>query len=260
MCVGTVSVADEIEEFDKRFIDLRTAAFEDLDNSNVSVKQLRCKLMTLPTSIQNENKHFVKSNYSLFQTAKSIEDIFLELNFYLCVIDFSLLEHIIKEFGSKQLKELMSCYAQDMTKFKARTTISDALKHLPKRDDPPKEFSRLTMKFNSDADVATLENLDEYRKRFADEFLLCHFVFFLSNIGKGSLLVTWLVPTVLVAFIKDEITKKDASFFLSNNIVKLSLEGKQLYPSTTEVYNYDHSIKKSIYIANNFPETTFSWF
>ncbi len=196
--------------------------------------------MALPSSIKNENKDFVMSNFSHFKKAESIEDIFLLLDFYLSYLDFSLLEHIIEQFGSDRLKEDMSRYAQDMTQFKTKTTINNALKYLPKPDSSgrqkPEGFSLLTKKVDVDVNATTLEKLDEYRKKFANELSLSHFAFLLFDVNKSSLLVTWLVPTAVGVFIRNEISKKDISFFLKINILKLSLDGEQLYPAPTKVH------------------------
>ncbi len=193
----------------------------------------------------NENKDFIISKYFLFEKAESIESIFLYLNFYLSFIDFSLLEHIIEQFGSDSLKQDMSSYAEDMRKFRMKTTINKVLDYLPKISDAPADYSRLTVKFDFDIQTATLEDLDTYRKRFASEFLLSQLALSLSDLQESSLLVTWLVPAAVGAMISnqvqeksssfflrisDQVQKKSSSFFLSNSILKLSLEGERLYP------------------------------
>ncbi len=229
-----------MNDFDQRFVVLRRTAVKEITESKISVIEFRQGLMTLPASRQNINEDFLLSKYSLFEKAKSIESIFLHLNSYLSYLDFSLLEHIIEQFGSERLKDDMSCYAQDMAQFKTRTTISDALKYLPKprsRDrQKPEGFSLVTEKLDVDVNVTTLEKLDEYRKNFADELSLSHFAFFLFDVDKSSLLVTWLVPTAVGIFISDKISKKDVSFILKMNILKLSLDGEQLYPAPTKVH------------------------
>ncbi len=227
--LGTTT-ADCIKEFDKRFIDLRKIALKEITEKGVTVTDFRQTLMNLPCPITNENKEFIISKYYLFKKAESIEDIFLYLNFYLSFIDFSLLEHIIEQFGSVSLKQNMSNYAKDMRKFKMKTPVSEALDHLPKFSDAPADYSRLTVKLNLDVQTATLEDLDTYRKRFASEFLLSQLALSLSDLQESSLLVTWLVPAAVGAMISDQVQKKSSSFFLSNSILKLSLEGERLYP------------------------------
>ena len=142
-------------------------------------------LMNLPYAIANENEEFVTSKYSLFKKAELIEDIFLHLNFYLSFIDFSLLEHIIEQFGSDSLKRDMSSYAEDMRQFRMYTPVSEALDHLPKISDAPADYSRLTVKFDFDVHTATLEDLETYRKRFASEFLLSQLALSLSDVQES---------------------------------------------------------------------------
>ena len=228
--LGTTT-ADLIKEFDRRFRDLRKIALEEITEKRIPVTEFRQTLMNLPCPITNENKDFIISKYFLFKEAKSNESIFLHLNFYLSFIDFSLLEHIIEQFGSDSLKRDMSSYAEDMRQFRMKTPVSEALDHLPKISDPPADHSRLTVKFAVDVQTATLESLETYRKRFASDFLLSQLALSLFDLQESSLLVTWLVPAAVGAMISDQVQKR-SSFCLSNNILKLSLEGECLYPMT----------------------------
>ncbi len=227
--LGTAT-ADCIKGFETRFIDLRKIALNEIAEKGVTVTDFRRTLMTLPSYMTNENKDFIISKYFLFEKAESIETIFLYLNFYLSFIDFSLLEHIIEQFGSDSLKQNMSCYAEDMRQFRIKTPVSEALDHLPKMSDAPADYSRLTVEFDFDVHTATLEDLETYRKRFASEFLLSQLALSLSDLQESSLLVTWLVPAAVGAMISDQVQKKSSSFVLSNSILKLSLEGERLYP------------------------------
>ena len=213
-----------------RFINLRKRALKEVTENGVTVTEFRQTLMTLPSPITNENEDFIKSKYPLFEDAKSVESIFLHLNFYLSFIDFSLLEHIIEQFGSDSLKRDMSSYAEDMGHFRMNTPVSEALDHLPRNSDPPAGYSRLKAKLDFDVKTATLEDVDTYRKRFASDFLLSQLALSLFDLQESSLLFTWLVPAAVGAMISDQVQKKSSSFFLSNNILKLSLEGECLYP------------------------------
>ncbi|XP_064392953.1 uncharacterized protein LOC135340532 isoform X2 [Halichondria panicea] len=226
---GTTT-ADLIKEFDRRFRDLRKIALEEITEKRIPVTEFRQTLMNLPCPITNENKDFIISKYFLFEKAESIESIFLYLNFYLSFIDFSLLEHIIEQFGSDSLKRDMSSYAKDMRHFRINTPVSEALSYLPKISDATAGYSRLTVKIDFDIQTATLEDVETYRKRFASDFLLSQLALSLFDLQESSLLVTWLVPAAVGAMISDQVQKKSSSFFLSNNILKLSLKGECLYP------------------------------
>ena len=224
------TTADCIHKFETRFMDLQTKALDEIDEKQITVTQFRRKLMIMPSSIKSENKDFILSKHSLFEKAESIESIFVHLNFYLSYIDFSLLEHIIEQFGSDSLKRDMSSYAEDMRQFRMKTSVSEALDHLPRSSDAPAGYSRLTVKFDCDVHTATLEDLETYRKRFASDFLLSQLALSLFELQESSLLVTWLVPAAVGALISDQVQKKRSTFFLSNSILRLSLEGECLYP------------------------------
>ena len=213
-----------------RFINLRKRALKEVTEKGVTVTEFRQTLMTLPSPITSENEDFIMSKYSCFEEAKSIESIFVHLNFYLSFIDFSLLEHIIEQFGSDSLKRDMSSYAEDMRHFRMNTPVSEALDHLPRNSDLPAGYSRLKAKFACDVQTATLEDVDTYRKGLAKRCLLSPLALSLFDLQESSLLVTWLVPAAVGAMISDQVQKKSSSFFLSNSILKLSLEGECLYP------------------------------
>ncbi len=235
--LGTTT-ADSIKEFETRFMDLRKIALKEITEKRIPVTDFRQTLMTMPSSIKNENKDFILSNYSLFEEAKSIESIFVHLNFYLSFIDFSLLEHIIEQFGSDSLKRDMSSYAEDMRHFRMETPVSEVLNYLPRNSDPPAGYYRLTLKSNFDVYTATLEDVDTYRKRFAREFLLSQLALSLFDLQESSLLITWLVPAAVGVLISDQMQKTTASFFLSNSILSLSLKGECLYPPMAKVKVY----------------------
>ena len=183
-------------------MNLQTKALDEIDEKRITVTQFRRKLMIMPSSIKSEHKNFILSNYSLFEEAKSIESIFKYLSFYLSFIDFSLLEHIIEQFGSDSLKRDMSSYAEDMRHFRINTPVSEALSYLPKTSDAPAGYSRLTVKIDFDVQTATLEDVETYRKRFASDFLLSQLALSLFDLQESSLLVTWLVPAAVGAMIK----------------------------------------------------------
>ena len=204
------------------------SALQEVTDSCVSITEFRQRLMTLPSTITNEHEQFLLQKYPLFEKAESIEGIFLHLNFYLSFIDFSLLEHIIEHFGSESLKQRMKQYSEDMRQFRMTTTISEVIPHLPQKSHSPQGYSKLEVKANIDCKTSTLEDLDQYRKRFASEFSLSKFALFLSNIKKSSLIVTWLVPSALVQSLGNRISK-ELSIFAAMNILKITLDEDHYY-------------------------------
>ena len=193
----------------------------------------RQNLMTLPHSISKQHEEFIIGKHSIFKQAESIEDIFLHLNFYLSFLDFSLLEHIIKHFGSPGLQQKMNRYSRDIELFRTETPVADIIPHLSGRPEPPPQFVRLKMKLNLDPRTCTLEDLEQHRKKFGSEFSLSKFAFFLMELGEGSLVQICLIPSDIVPTLKDRIQQKSVTFFLELDILKLSVNKECFYPSST---------------------------
>ena len=225
------SPAKQVEWFERRFHDLRTSALTEV--KDIPVACFRQTLMTLPNAISKEHETFIMEKYSVFMQAESVEYIFAHLNFYLSFIDFSLLEHIIEHFGSPSLQQKMKRYSRDMKIFRSETSVADIISHLSGRPEPPLHFARLKMKLNFDPKTCTLEDLEQHRKKLGGEFSLSKFALFLVEIGEGSLVEVYLVPSDIVPALKDLVQKKSLTFFLNLEILKLSVNEECLYPCST---------------------------
>ena len=225
------SPAKQVEWFESRFYDLRTSALTEV--KDIPVARFRQTLMTLPNAISKEHETFIIDKYSVFMEAESVEYIFAYLNFYLSFIDFSLLEHIIKHFGSHGLQQKMKLYSKDMEMFRTETSVADIIPHLSGRPEPPPHFARLKRKLDFDPKTCTLEDLEQHRKEFGSEFSLSKFALFLVEIGEGSLVEVYLIPSDIVPALKDLVQKKSLTFFLNLEILKLSVNEECLYPFST---------------------------
>ena len=186
--------------------------------------------MTLPHAISKEHEQFLLTKYPLFEKATSIESIFLHLNFYLSFIDFSLLEHIVKHFGSPSLKQNMKSYSKDMEMFRTETPVADVIPYLSGRPEPPPHFAKLKMTLNFDPKTCTLEDLEQHRKKFGSEFSLSKFALFLMELGEGSLVEICLIPSDIIPSLKYLDQQKSPSFFHELNVLDLFVNEECLYP------------------------------
>ena len=231
MSIDSAKVVTMIEHFERRFHDLRVTAASEVAVKGITIQAFRRTLTALPLNITNEHKKFFRENYSLFEEAKSIESIFSHLNFYLSFIDFSLLEHIVEHFGSDRLQRDMKSYSKDMRTFRMETMVNDVIPHLPLRSDSPQHYSKLSLKVNFDTATNSLEDVDQYRKRFASEFLLSEFMFFLKEVKEGSLLLVGLIPRALVSLLTHRIQNCDPGLFSQKlHIHEVCVSGKIIYP------------------------------
>ena len=221
-----LTIERKIEIFEDRFVDLRRITCTELENKGTSPQDLRITLMTLPSGAARQHRDFITNNYPIFQKAKTIEEIFIPLNFYLSFLNYNLLAHIVKHFGSQSLQQRMKSYSKDMMLFQKETMISDIVPYLRQEFNCPKDYSKLELKVDIDITTTSLEDLEEIRKQFANEFLLPNFALFLANLRKSSLLIVWLIPSDFIpTLVKSIEAGNKSSFFAELHVFEISADG-----------------------------------
>ena len=170
-----MSVTQQIEEFEDRFINLVHNAQVEIVEKHTPVSKFRRTLFLLPLSIRADHHRFLSENALNLEKAESINEFFWYLNLYWNFIDYNLLEHIIRRHGSDYLKAKMEEYIQDLAQFKRTTTISQICGLARRwciRRDLPQHFALLSTKLNKGPSEYTLAELEDFRVLFCREFSL----------------------------------------------------------------------------------------
>ena len=226
-------MSERISKLEEWFSQLKKQLLSELkSNETVSPPIILESLAMLPLTLQAEYKKYVMENLSTLAAASSVSMLFIQLSFNFTFIDHGLLEHLIKTFGSSQLKCDMSAYAEEIQVFLDETTVSQLGEHWPGRQDLPPHFDKLLMTINKDPGQCSLRMVNDLRKRFCSEVHLSDVVFVLIGIGKAnSFLVVLMVPSVLGPKLVESIVGVDDSFYQRECIIAVSLNQRQLYLS-----------------------------
>ena len=211
------------------FESLALSCLCELDERQVGMRKFRTSLMLLPATIKLEHTAFLKENLPTFLKAEGLEEIFMHLNLYWNFIDYSLLDYIIDRFCSEELKREMSQYRAELAKFRRETTIRQMIHSWPGRVEPPPTFTEFTSTLDRDAGTFTLEELEELRMKICSEFSLSNFILMFRGVVEGSLIITWFVPSSIVAQLRLDLLAKAVSkspFFQENAITSVSIDGE----------------------------------
>ena len=197
----------------------------------MDVKQIRKHIMALPYKLKRDVSHMVG------EYAPTIR-LFVYLDATIWnFIDYPLLEHIIRQFGSVQLRKEMERYVASLSLFFKETTVSQLIQYWPGRKETPPNYCKVTVRINLDPDRCTLEQLDMLRKDLCGQFLppLSEFSLLLSNLSKSSVIVRWLIAIDLVPILMSEIQKaENSSFFMANQIENLWVRDIAVYPDPNQ--------------------------
>ena len=122
-------IREEGAQLQTRFVTVLTHTkicfIEKEAESGKFLMKFRITLTTLPLSNKYQDLYFLKREKDRIKKAKDIEEIFDILEPYWNYVDYALLEHVIEEFGTSELKEEMKKYIAELEQFEKKTTVQD---------------------------------------------------------------------------------------------------------------------------------------
>ena len=234
----SADIASKIETLEDRFDDLRTRIVEELSaKRGITIEKLLDKLTSLPVALKREYQASIAPHIASMRTETQINDLFItHLNPLTSFIDYGLIDHVIRKFGSNSLKRDMQSYCSEMVKFMKETTIKQVLNHLPGQTEIPPKFSLIEAKIGENASECTLEQLNTIRKRYCSEVKLSEIVFHLvAVVESNSFIVRWLVPSSLLPDVVEYTQNVNQSFYRKCKITSLTLDRMWLFLSEAEI-------------------------
>ena len=158
--------------------------------------------------------------------------VFLQFSPLFAFIDYDLLDHLIRTFGSTELKSETALYIEDVKLFMRETTVGDLIDHWPGYEVPDLNYAKLKAKFENDPMTYTLERLNEFRRHFCGQVRISEFIFcIISFESRASFFATWVIPAAIIPELSEAIQQLDESFF-EEHIISLFVDQKQIYPFT----------------------------
>ena len=224
------TVGKQVKHLEETFLSLMRKLLKELKaNKEVTTEVLLESLSILPTELQTQYRTYIKEK---LQGLETVSRIYQQLSLQIAFLDYALLQHLIKDFGSEQLKQDMSSYDREIQVFLDETTIVEVQDHLPGRQELPPHFDKLQMWIDKHPGKYSLRMVNNLRKRFCSETQLSEIVFVLIGIGKvNSFILVFMVPSILGPMIVDRIRRVDNSFYQRECVFSILLNQQQLYPS-----------------------------
>ena len=219
----TGSLDDRIRGFELRFKDLVVAIQKELTKEmEVSVEDLLTDIILLPSAIKRNHLTFLKENISNLNKASNLREIFMYFNLYWDYFNYTLLEVIIKDYGSENLKKQMGSYISDLHQFWQKTTVADFIpycKKMQKFENIPKKFIRLEVKdVIKSISEYTLMELEELKHYLCQSCQLPYFCLILYDLGCAE--VTWLVAKEVEKQLMENEAQKIVSISVGGECIK----------------------------------------
>lgn len=129
------------------------------------------------------------------------EDFFQHLRLYCWnFFEYKVLELLINNHCTKELKKTMRVYSADIQRFKEGTTITDFIRSetgsclVKTGTKVPETFKKLTTEYHIDPDTYSLSDLDAFCLSFCLHRKLSDCAIQAYSIKYGSIIVKWIFP------------------------------------------------------------------
>ena len=227
------SCSSQVDSLDKEFGKLKDDVYEAIKSQPVG--RFKVRLTSLDAKKQKHHKTALREIVSNKQT---IEDIWIELSFYMNFLNYELLEHILDKFkddvpqGGEEnyarLQERMREYIIKIIDFFKSTRVCDFAELWPAlADSPPKsDLRQFIVKCNKPWDSCTLYDLEQIKDGLARKLLLPKYSLFLQSAHESSITVVFSVHLSLVAQVQ---SVAELSVFADMDIETITVDGVVCY-------------------------------
>ena len=225
-------MSSRIEKLEEQFDDIHDRLVTELSEGGTTVEQILRALTKLPFAFRKQYEDTIQNMLPDLETKDVISNLFHLLNPLFTFIDYKLLSHLVSKFGSSKLKEDVSSYVEIVQLFNKETTISELVEYWPGLEVPHVNYNKLRAKLGDDPKMYTLEELDNFRRKFFNHLRLSDFVsisILMLLEPSSSFVAVWYVPTVIVCELMEAVRRMDGIFIQDEHILELSLDDRTLY-------------------------------
>ena len=229
-------INEKVEDYNSRVIKLKSSIFEQIKEKS-TLMELKVALTSIPPRLGCQHDRFIKQcREQLVSKKESFEEIFFEVSYYSTYLNYTLVDHLINEFGNEDLKKKMKDYITDIGEFRRNTSLhlfsrSEAANaRLTISHDESTNVEMLITEHNFKTSSATLEEVEIFRKEFARQYNLEDFVVMLIRVTEGSIILTWVIPKFVARIIRQ--TSKSVDFMslhVERSLTCVKLQSEVLY-------------------------------
>ena len=193
----------------------------------------------LPVSVRPQHRTFIEEKLTNIPPPVTFESIWSILNLYWDFLNYGLLEHVISQCGSDELKQQMQDYVDELSIFKQTTRLCDFIESWPCRDDGPPEdrLKKMVIKMKHEWSQCTLHDVESFKNALVHKFFLPEFDTLLQNIERGCVCVTWLTSPSIATLLQQNLTNIETEFFKKHGIDAVTIDGQDVYLTPVKEYS-----------------------
>ena len=228
---------DQVHYFDSTFRSLVNKAYQEV-NGKTKPDDFLSRVTCLPVPDRTQHRSFVEKKLTNIPPPVTIVNIWCILNLYWDFRNYGLLEHVISNFGSEDLKQQMQNYVDELSTFKQTTRLCDFIESWPCRDDGPPEvrLKKVVFKMRHEWSQCTLQDVESFKKSLVHKFFLPEFDILLQTAERGCVCVTWLTSPSIATLLQQNLANIETEFFKKHGIDAVTIDGQDVYLTAVKKY------------------------
>jgi hypothetical protein len=179
-----------------------------------------------------------------------IDKIWNELCRYWTFLNYTLLAHLAKKCGDKELVEDFECYKVELRKFRCKTLLRSFAGYLRenKVSLSNKKLKKLVVRWQKSWETCTLEDLEMSKENVTKKFFIPDYTFYIMDAVESSVSITWAVPEIIIAAVKESFHRIDMIEFRRKQAILSVCIGEERILDQT---NYHGSFSKDTSTPGN---------
>ena len=199
-----------------------------MTKKKIPVPQVVDALTDLPADEIDEHKHFLESHLSVCYQANDHAELIGQLSFHMNYLSYQLLDYLGNEFDLVEVKAKMMIYKSDLQQFRKKTPLALFYRTQKRKVfDPPQGFRKAVIHFDWRNGI-TLEDVEEFREKYATHYNLRECAMMIAQIRSGSYIITWFIPESVVEKLKAKVPREILKKYC---VTKLEIAGACVYRS-----------------------------
>ena len=170
-----------IKELQERFKILQERAIQELERGKVQTETILYELTTLPPGEVAEYEKFFDKHLDDLEKCTRYRPLFSRLNRHWNYLSPQLLNHLIDNLQWGGAREEMVSYNSDLAQFRKRTRLELFCKIDFQYIEPPGKFSIIKARFYKQKGPPTLQDVEDFRWRYARHHKLREFALMLFS-------------------------------------------------------------------------------
>ena len=239
-----------IEMLRSEFYELEDKAIELAQVKQWTAENLRKLLCRLPPRYKNNHIQFVEDKMPRIANATTVKEIFGYLDLYWSFLSTDLLEYILHILQEPMSMAQMGEFVIKVEDFR-KTTLLKVYWKVESVDPASQPVDLQLMQLVTDhkpealSGNSTLEDVEQFRQRFAIAYTIDKVALCISKISPGSVKITWSIPPSIADQLLSDIQKHperlEKLHLLSASIGSTTVYSQGLFNSEYGTYSHAYA-------------------